>query len=644
MSVAVVCLGAALLVLPGLAISRALGLSWAWSAAVAAPATFGLVGAVTVPFGVLGVPWNPATAAGALAGTLLILLTLRWSRPGLWTWAHEEAHASPGPGPGPSMRWPALGVVIGQLTIFATGLSALLASPGGVASIPQASDELWHANAVRFISSTGQGSPLRMGALLNPETLAPHYYPLAMHDLLALVVRLTGASPALALNLVTLTAAALLVPVGAACLAWTATRAPGFRHRSRAVAAAAGALSGLAVAYPHIELSVGVLPEVVALTMVGPLVAVLASGIEHPARRPAAALAVIGVTSVHPIGLVLTAIILGFWWLFSPQATRRSTGLLAIALPVVAALIVLAPQLRALLTYGATVTALRNNYAGSPLRVLGDAVIQQTKTVDVVAPPWALLVLAALGIVVSVRWRAAWLPLTWALLVVLTVQAASPLPGLGSTVLQPLTSIFYSDSRRLAGVTAVLLVPMAAVGLVGLAQLPAWRRALARVRAARVPVLPALTAVALLASVPGLLHVGSVYRSTWNGEYISPADQAAFAALATMPGAHDGLVLDSPVDGTGWVYAAQGLRPVFSHYALGTTGPAQQLLLASLDRAGKDPAVDAALRELKVRYVITSTPVFHRLTLPVGFADLDDTPGLRRVYDNGETRIYRVVS
>lgn len=635
MPVAVVCLGAVLLVLPGLAITRALGLAWAWSGALAAPATFGLVGAVTVPFGVLGVPWNPATAAGALLLTLVILLTVAWARPGLWRWAHAGAPASRTP------WWPALGVVIGQLTIGATGLRALLASPGGVASVPQASDELWHANAVQFIAATGQGSPLRMGALLNPETLAPHYYPLAMHDLVALVVRLTGASPALVLNLVTLTAAALLVPVGAACLAWTATRAPGFRHRGRAVAAAAGALSGLAVANPHIELSVGVLPEVVALAMVGPLVAVLASGVEHPARRPAAVLAVIGVTSVHPIGLVLTAIIACLWWLFSPQATRRRRGLLAMALPVAVALIVLAPQLRALLTYGGTVTTLRNNYADSPLRVLGDAVIQQTKTVDVVAPPWVLLVLAALGIVVSVRWRAAWLPLTWALLVVLTVQAASPLPGLGSTVLQPLTSIFYSDSRRLAGVTAVLLVPMAAVGLVGLAQAPVWRRLLPRVGA---PVLPALTAVALLASVPGLLHVGDVYRSTWNGEYISPDDQAGFAALAAMPGAHDGLVLDSPVDGTGWVYATQGLRPVFSHYALGTTGPAQQLLLASLDRAGKDPAVDAALRELKVRYVITSTPVFRRLTLSAGFTDLDDAPGLRRVYDNGQTRIYRVVS
>ncbi|MEO6880697.1 MAG: DUF6541 family protein [Mycobacteriaceae bacterium] len=638
MPVVVVCLGAALLVLPGLAIARALGLSWAWSVTLAAPLSFGLVGAVTVPFGVLGVPWDPVTAAGALVGILVILLTLRRRWPGLRWWAPDGVHS------GAAMRWPALGIVIGQLTIGATGLRALLAAPGGVASVPQTSDELWHANAVRFIAATGQGSPLRMGALLNPETLAPHYYPLAMHDLFALVVRLTGASPALVLNLGSLTVAALLVPVGAACLGWAATQAPGRAHRGHAVAAAAGALSGLAVAYPHIELSVGVLPEVVALAMVGPLVAALASGVEHPARRPAAVLAVIGVTSVHPIGLVLTAIILGLWWLFSPQVTRRSVGLLAMAVPVALALVVLAPQLRALLSYGGTVTTLRNNYADRPLRVLGDAVIQQTKTVDVVAPPWVLLALAALGIAVAVRWRAAWLPLTWALLVVLTVQAASPLPGLGTTVLQPLTSIFYSDSRRIAGVTAVLLVPMAAVGLVGLAQAPLWHRALGRARAAGAPVLPTLTVVALLASVPGLLHVPQVYRSTWNGEFVSPADQAAFAALAAMPGAHDGLVLDSPVDGTGWVYATQGLRPVFAHYALGETGPAQQLLLAALDRAGDDPAVDAALRKLGVRYVITSTPVFSRLTLPRGFVDLDDAPGLRRVYDNGETKIYRVLS
>lgn len=620
-----------LLVVPGALIGRALRLPWTWVLMAAAPLTFGLIGTSTVVLGVLGVGWNlltlavsaaVATAAAALLGRTLL----------------------PGPVPGEHdprrLLLPGLGVAAGVLLIAVTTVRGLLSSGGRLDAVPQPSDQQWHGNAVRYIAETGIGSPLQMGGLLNPETLAPHYYPLALHDLIAVVVQITGVLPTLALNLASLTMIALLVPLGAAGLGWCAGRGAGQHQRALHTAGVAALLSGVVAGVPHIELSLGVLPNLIGLALAGALTALLISCVREPRRWPAAALAVVGAVSVHPTGLVMTSGLVALWWLLSGgrEVGRLRAGV-RLAVPVGVGLLVLAPQLRALVFYGGEITNQRYFYSDDARTIAVQAVLQQTRIIDQLPPPWAVLVLALVGLVAAVRWGAAWLPVAWGGLVLITVHTASNVPGVLGSVLQVLAGGFYSDTRRVSAATTVVLVPLAAVGTVTLAR---WIGARTR-PSARVPALTAALAVVVAAASAGtVVRIPEVYAETWGGAIVSPSDREAFAALAEMPGAREGLVLNTPVDGTGWMYAEQGVRPVFAHYARGATGVAQRLLEESADAAGTNPLVGAALRKLDVRYVMTSSPPDPRYPVPRGFDNLDQAPGLEQVYDNGEAQIYRV--
>jgi hypothetical protein len=110
-----------------------------------------------------------------------------------------------------------------------------------------------------------------------------------------------------------------------------------------------------------------------------------------------------------------------------------------------------------------------------------------------------------------------------------------------------------------------------------------------------------------------------------------------------LPGAHDTLIGDANTDGTAWMYAAADLYPLWTHYDY----PVQQgpgyhrfIIWAYADDADTDPRVAEAVKALNIRYVVTSTPVVRGFVMPDGLVSLDRSRSWKKVYDNGEARIY----
>jgi hypothetical protein len=124
---------------------------------------------------------------------------------------------------------------------------------------------------------------------------------------------------------------------------------------------------------------------------------------------------------------------------------------------------------------------------------------------------------------------------------------------------------------------------------------------------------------------------------------VGDKDLAAFAHLASLPGARDTLIGNSNVDGTAWMYAVANLRPLWTHYDYPVQqGPGQQRFIfwAYADDADRDPRVAEAVAALNIRYLITSSPVVRGFVTPDGLVSLDKSASWAKIYDNGVARIY----
>jgi hypothetical protein len=190
-----------------------------------------------------------------------------------------------------------------------------------------------------------------------------------------------------------------------------------------------------------------------------------------------------------------------------------------------------------------------------------------------------------------------------------------------------------------AGIAAFFLVDAAVRGI---------RRLAGTDRAARPRFWYAATAAALIAVtvVTALAYVPRhrfLFGEKYDSVLIDAKDLAAFAYLATLPGARDTLIGNANTDGTAWMYAVSGLHPLWTHYDY----PQQQgpgyhrfIFWAYADDADTDPRVAEAVRALNIRYVITSSPVVRGFVMPDGLVSLGKSKSWKEIYDNGEDHIY----
>jgi D-galactosaminyltransferase len=626
-----------LLVIPGAIVARASQLTWPTAIAVGPALTYGVIALAILPLGAVGVPWNLGTAMLALliVVTLVTVAQLALSR------LRERAAETLAAGRGPALLV-AVGVALGAALML---LAAIRGIPHWQ-SVPSTWDSVWHANTIRYILETGQASPTHMGDLRNVETHDSLYYPSTFHALAALQSLLTGAAPTTAYTLNSVAVSVWLFPVSAAILTWQLLRPRTDQWRTTGAAATAAALSASFTAVPYVEFDTASMPNLAAYGVAVPAFVLIASTVRHRDRIPIAVIALLGVFSVHITGGVVAVVLVATWWLCDAlwrPVHGRLRDFIALAAVAVPTVVLLLPQFVGVLQQAEIIVGHAFVTHEGKKKALFDAIVQHTRHLNDYPIQNLVIGLAGIGFVILLVRRIWWPLAVWALMIVSIVHSSAPFGGPIGSVTGTFSDLFYSDPRRLSAVVTLLLTPMAGIALF----------TIVTEVVKRLPRVTARTGYGLTAAVLVAVSVGSAWHYLPRHQYlfgekydrviIDDKDLEAFAYLATLPGARDTLIGNANTDGTAWMYAVNGLHPLWTHYDY----PQQQgpgyhrfIFWAYADDADHDPRVAEAVHALNIRYAITSTPVVRGFVMPDGLVSLDKSRSWKKIFDNGSDRIY----
>ncbi|WP_199182888.1 DUF6541 family protein [Mycobacterium sp. 4858] len=634
-----------LLIAPGAIIARISQLSWPVAVAVGPALTYGAVALAIIPFGAVGIPWNGWTALATLVAVCLVMTALQLL---LGRYRDTEAEAR---GIG---RWPAIlvaaGVLLGSLLIMWAAYRGLATR---WQTIPSTWDAVWHANEVRFILDTGQASSTHMGELRNVETHQTLYYPSVFHAWVAVFCQLTGAAPTTGYTLSSVAASIWLFPSSAAMLTWRLLRPHWGQWRTAGAAATTAALSVSFTALPYVEFGVAAMPNLAAYGVVVPTFVLIASTLRHRDRIPAAVLAVVGVMSVHLTGGFIVVLFVVAWWMFDvlwhPVRARVADAVTLAGVAVATALILL-PQFISVRQQEDIIAGHSFLTKLSKKRGVWDAVFQHSRHLNDFPYQYGLMSLAILGGIIFAYKRIWWPLALWLLLVVVDVDAGTPLGGPVGAIAGAFGEFFYKDPRRISAAITLLLEPMAGVALflTVMVVVAGAQRVAGRFKPLPAPAWTAATAVLLVATTVftarhyfyrHLVLFGDKYDSVM----IDQRDLMAMAYLATLPEAHSTVIGNANTDGTAWMYAVADLHPLWTHYdypqQMGP-GPNRYIFWAYARRGDSDPRVVEAIKALNIRYIYTSQPTVRGFAVPDGLVSLDKSQSWTLIYDNGGARIY----
>lgn len=617
---------------PGAVFGVAAGLR-GWTLAAAAPLlTFGVVALGIPVLGGLGIRWDVASVAGwtvALAAVAFGLgrVVRRFRR---------DASAAEPTAKAPLGEHLLIGA--GVLAGMAVGAAATLRGIRTPGNINQDFDAPFHANLVRWIAEHGDARPATVGTIANLPDEHHYFYPDTYHALLALLVGHGGLDVVAIVNLASL-AVVLAFPLGVAvlCRAWGM---PAIGTAAAAVAASCFTafpydLMWHGPVWPY-GAGVALLPALLAL---GRLL-LAPRGITAPVTI---ALGVAGLAGLHT-SVVFVALIY-FGLLLAALAFRLEVIDWRAAWPSIAATAVLGvllglPQVLPSLYNAGGVTSAQWPTAETVTGAIGQTVTFSPMTGF---PQWWIGVPALIGVVLLVRHRRmVWVVAAYVVfggLYAATVSLDTPLVSL-------LSGPFYNDYYRIAA-----LLPM--IGAVGFGQFAfsasTWTAARLRkwrpqLRVAPLVVLAVLALVVGVASRGGYLgrNTKSVNIGYRGFPAVSDAERAALDWLGqhTAPGER---VMNDRADGSVWMYALEGLRPVEWTFYGAEPGTQASYLSLFLNGVERYPKVRETLTALGVRYVFvgsgTATP---NLRNSLGLAGLAHTPGFRQVFRNADAAVYLI--
>lgn len=565
----------------------------------------------------------------------------------------------------PRMRRPTLAAAAGGVLAAAAaglGLSTWIAGLHGLATPPQEHDTVLHSELVAYIARTGRAAPWQVMPVDLATGTPVRFYPAGMHTVAGLLARVSP-NPVVALNATT----ALLLGVVAPLVLFAAVSLceP---VNTRGAFAGLAALAAVLLYRPVFNLAhdAGIISYAAALGA-GPalLVGVLLLRRRHVGSAVLLAVLALSVLTLHPSLLVivaLSAVVFAITGLFR-QAVREwvweRIGVLGGA--AVLAAVLAAPWLIA----GAGVVDSTADYPELP--PLDPVSVMLSRTVGFsyggfFDPTWSrsqsgfavIFWAGALGCVLAPRLR----PLLavwgfWAAIGVLLASGHSKLP-----VVSQVGALFYNSFSRLFDIGWVIAPAVAGLGIGALLAL------LQRVRFLSVRWLPPLTAavVALLFMVGAGLgyhdeNVKAVAQRYGDPAFIrvSAAEVKGFDYLASQE-PDVGRVLNNANDGSTFAYVYDGID-VVNTYPIGMPEARYGIyLMQHVNELGRNPKVACLLRRWDITHVfvsLTSPPIgalaapFHWVRSPLfsqpkGFADLQDTSGLKLVFSNKDTSIYRV--
>ncbi len=620
---------------PGLAIGWGLRLRGVLLWGVAPVASTAALALSAVALGLVGVRWSLLSVTVCVA----LLALLSWVV-GL---GFKRVRPLPTSGSRGLRRLITVGVLIGAV-VGAVRMGVFIGDP---TNLSQTNDAVFHLNAIRFIVDTGSASSLDLTHMVGSKA----FYPAAWHAFASLAVQVTGASPVVVANALSLVLCGPVWAMSIALLTWVATRG------SIASSAFAGALAPWLLAAPFLTLKWGVLyaytmslaifPSVCAVAVL--VVWRLIADTEERSRRlgtvQGAILIFIGALALalaQPAFIVAWLIVIlagAIWgvaevWKLVDRPTRGKL-IAGVSVLVVAAIVV--------------TLLLTRSTSGShwkPPRSRPEAIVDILLNSHVGLPVAPLIsILAIVGLVVSVmRPHLRWLATTWiAYSAIYFVAATVGRQGIRTALL----GAWYGDPNRLAALLPVVVIPLAAIGL---ATIVTW--AARRIRPSardEQPIAWTLVALACLGAITvAASALGYDARNpnpyAMSAESYLSRDEAAL--IARLPGVvGEARVVTNPSTGGALAYALAGTDVYPRTWAM--PGSADFALLErSLNDAAHQPAVCRALSHLGAEYVLdfglgSSTP--GRWVMP-GMTGFEGREGFVLVDREGDARLWRITA
>ncbi|WP_017195705.1 DUF6541 family protein [Actinomyces massiliensis] len=673
---------AALLFIPGTLVGAAAGIRTPLIVGLAPAISIAIISGTGVAAPVLALPWGLASVAAATAILCLAALATRW----LMARRHPPYAGSGATGALPRLRSIAVWCAAWPLSAAATGatIGRILNTPD---AISQTFDAVFHLNAVEWILQTNNASSFRL-FLEAPQGSA---YPLGWHTLVALAMKLCGAT-----NIPMATNATVLAVAG---LVWTSgclTLTHVLFHGRPAALLTAAVMAGSFTVFPFVLLNWGVLyPNFLSIALLPALLA---------AVRALVPIGSAGLTP-RPTGLLLPATALGVAGLGLTQPNTIATLLLASVILTTARLItsLRAPLderpasalRRQSLVVGALAVGLvmvwmymrppRESAIWGPSYATSGSVGEAVTSMPVQLPViWVPAVLTLLGFIAALRtdgyrWLAALHATTGALYVVARSAQDGDLRFF-------MVGIWYNDASRLGGLIPVTAVPLAALGMLAAAR---WGReacgACGRIiqgitasRARETRGLPGLrrvreacerliasgrarplvwrssaccVIVLLLVATGPLSGAMSDSVKILEQSYMLAPDSSSlttdeYALINELPSLiePDAVIAVDPKSGAALAYALSGADTTVKHL-FHRHDADLDIIEKKLNRASADPAVCTALKDVGATYAL----YFPGKTISnqkafVGFAHLDTAPGFELVAERGQASLYRITA
>ena len=727
----------AVFILPGMVIAWSAGMRPHRALVVSIPITAGVWGLLAAIYGAISIPF---TQVSVWIGTALMVLVAALWRAVFNRRRTQPNHPEPDVTEEPAgsdaaeqlgvdtaeepqtqpkkSRWqpdwslvaqlilPVLGTIFGASLMMRRGLSALRDSVNGVDSIFQGWDVMWHASVVRFIMDERTASATHMGELQNVENHNQLFYPSAWHTLAFMFREVTGITPMAAINIAAMVIPAIGLALTASLIAWIAVRGRSREVSLGTVVAAFLApiiVAGIVPLY-YVGHFVSMWPYVAATALIGPIVWVFRKIPHNPIVILPAALALTGVAMMHPAPVTYAVIIVVFWWLgeelfkrasASHQATSpvgsRVRGLLYMVITAVLAVAMLVPQFLIGSEQTSEVEAFTDQQDVSRWQSWTTVLFLQTRHADEFGIDWWMLWLGVAGMIMLVLWRRRiWLVLTYWLFALIAVDSVVNFAGPVGSIVRAVGALHYNTTHRLVFPVAILtaVFAAAAVGILihllfqWLPERIAHRRGHGKKTIAVTSSIGALIALLMGSQLPGVTQtpkseayaylLGTLYKP----RVVTDKDLQAFDWLAQQPKAYDGLILNNPDEGAGWMYAYNGLKPLHRHYLWPTVDdedyttdlywntnmvgqglPAERNTPAArAERAGQPTAglegdrskernrVDEGMDALNINYIISSPPHFWDFQddLKAHGEALYNSPGVTPVYQDDQLYIYAV--
>lgn len=650
----------AVLAVPGGVVGWAAGLR-GWALAGLAPllsyAITGLAGPwlaiAHVPYGPLSVAACTLLLAAVLYGLRRLLAARGWLTPG----AEEPAQ--------PWTRRAHLAVGACVAIAVAVSVAVVITGRGGTTAVFQRWDTVFHANGIRYIAETGDGSLTGMGTI--NWYPAGSFYPNAYHLVGALVYELSGTSIPVTLNAITMPIAGLFALAMAALVRQLGGRA--------VFAGSAALVAGGATTGAYESVSSGLLPFALGIVLTPLAVLALQRFVVRPGVDTGAVLALsaTGLLAAHSsalFGAILFAFPLVVQRWYRAVRGRRVDGvpeggrawrviggdvLRVVPVMVVAGLLA-APMI--LGAIGFTSGSYPYYAWGSHMPVWKALAMLATFKQVLPVPQIWLTVFLAIGVLTLGTLRR----MRWLVLSALGLSALFVLVACfgGEHWVISLSRPWWNDRFRLM---ALASIPMCLLAAHGMSEAQQWLAKVASGRAwvrarpwltGRVGLATAVLLVVAMGVLTGGFYraanaktVSLLYYNGLPGETVPPVSQDeidAMERLGELGIPADQKVLNDRLDGTAWMYALTGVHPVAGHYDAGVAPPDALYLAQHFADYDSDPQVRAAVRRLNVHYVLVGSGTIRRdIPIARGLQHLDGHDFVTVVYRNPGAVIYRIV-